>query len=104
MLGAAKSRAKKKGLDYSLDKAWLLARLTPMKCELTGLDLRMLDDEHHGRQAPLAPSIDRIDSAKGYTKDNCRVVCWAINCGMSSFGEETYKMIALAYLKSTGLT
>ncbi len=27
----------------------------------------------------FSPSIDRIDSSKGYTPDNCQFVLWAIN-------------------------
>lgn len=37
---------------------------------------------------PFAPSIDRIDSAGGYTRNNCRVVCVAVNYAMNVWGAE----------------
>lgn len=104
MLTAAKHRAANKGVEFSIDYEWLVERLAPMRCELTGIELKMTDDEYVGKQSPFAPSIDRINSSKGYSKENCRVVCWGINCGMSSYGEEIYMQIAAAYLKRTGLT
>lgn len=37
---------------------------------------------------PLAPSIDRIDSSLGYTRQNCRIVCAAVNYAMNVWGED----------------
>lgn len=37
---------------------------------------------------PLAPSVDRIDSRLGYTLENVRVVCQAINLGALHWGVE----------------
>ena len=34
---------------------------------------------HGHRTAPFKASIDRIDSTRGYTRDNCRLVCWFVN-------------------------
>ena len=47
--------------------------LAPMQCAATGKPLSWDDDR------AWLPSIDRIDSSKGYTTDNVRLVCWAFN-------------------------
>jgi hypothetical protein len=37
------------------------------------------------------PSIDRIDSSKGYTPDNCRVVLWIINQAKNDILEDDFQ-------------
>jgi hypothetical protein len=37
---------------------------------------------------PFIPSIDRIDSTKGYTADNIRIVCCITNMAMMTWGEQ----------------
>ena len=70
-LWVCKSRAKAQGLEFALDIDWLMAQ--PFMCAVTGSKF-VTPARGHG---PLAPSLDRIDSKKGYTKDNVRlVVLW----------------------------
>ena len=45
---------------------------------------------------PFAPSIDRKLSSGGYTEDNVRLVCVAVNFGMGQWGEEVFLTIARA--------
>lgn len=45
---------------------------------------------------PFAPSLDRIDAASGYTRDNVRLVCQAVNFALNAFGEDVFREIALA--------
>ena len=56
------------------------------------------------RQNPFGPSLDRKDSAKGYTMDNARVVAWGLNCALNDFGEDVFSEIAMAYVRAAGLT
>lgn len=58
-------------------------------CAVTGIPF-VYDVPGH----PLMPSLDRIDSSKGYTADNVRLVCWAVNCAASTWGLEAYLAIA----------
>ncbi len=75
----AKHRAKTEGMECDLTKEWVIERLEKIawRCEVTCLPMK-----HHGSlhsfASPLVVSIDRIDSARGYTQDNVQfVVNWA---------------------------
>ncbi len=70
-----RSMAKRKNRTFALTPAWAAARWTG-KCELTGLKF-----ERAGQSGPVprSPSIDRVDSTKGYTPDNCRFILAAVN-------------------------
>lgn len=81
----ARNRAKQKGMDFDLTKEWVKARAD--RCELSGLPFRPEYDGVHGRN-PFAPSVDRIDSSRGYTQDNCRVILYCLNMGLGQWGLE----------------
>lgn len=67
----AKSRAKKRGLDFDLVAEKMAI---PERCPLTEEPLRL-----EGRKEAWNPSLDRIDPAKGYTMDNVWVISWRAN-------------------------
>jgi len=79
----AKNRAKAKRLPFDLTPEWVEERLSRGVCEVSGLPFEL---GSFGRKHPYAPSLDRIDSTKGYTPDNCRVVLWAVNAGLMEWG------------------
>lgn len=68
-LANARQRAKKLNLSYDIDKEWYYKNLTE-KCPV--FDVKFSTGIY-------APSIDRIDSTKGYTKDNCRIISMRAN-------------------------
>lgn len=86
LIRAARQRAKKAGLPMELDLEWAVERM--VRCELSGLPF----NEDPGRH-PRSRSIDRIDSSKGYTKDNSRMICWALNAAFCDWGMEEFKRI-----------
>lgn len=47
------------------------------------------------RIQPFYPSLDRIDSKVGYTKDNVRLVCAAVNLALNDWGEDVLRLIAM---------
>lgn len=52
---------------------------------------------------PFMPSIDRTNSAKGYTAGNCRLVCVAANFAMNEWGQGVLHKLAVAYVKHHNL-
>lgn len=73
--------AKKATVAFDLDRAWFEMRLGAGVCEMSGLSFEF------GRRNWNAPSVDRIDPKGPYTKDNCRLVLWALNAALSDRGE-----------------
>lgn len=63
-LSHAKSRAKKLGLAFDLLPEEIKI---PKECPLLSIPLSFYGGDS-------APSLDRIDNSKGYTKDNCWVI------------------------------
>jgi hypothetical protein len=94
ILWRIRMRAKKKGLVFELTREWLQARLDAGVCELTGLPFTP-----QGLLAPAMPSVDRKDSSRGYTSDNCRLICWALNAAFNNWGEAEARKIWAEYLR-----
>jgi hypothetical protein len=92
LLHGATTRAKKKKLDLDIDQDFLLQLLktSGYKCAVTGLEMNLIST---GRKKtnPYKCSLDRIDSDKGYTKDNVRFVCWAVNQMKAERTDEEFK-------------
>lgn len=87
LLGVARVRARKRGLQFELTREWVEAKLLPGKCELTGIPFDLSRDGLALKfRSPFAPSIDRKDNAKGYTENNCRMVCVVANYAMNEWG------------------
>ena len=92
-----RSRSRRKGFACEMqihDLRSLLIRCNG-RCEVTGLKLHT---SWEGKRHPMAPSIDRIDSSKGYVRGNCRVVCYAVNVAMLHWGEDTFGQIATGWV------
>ena len=71
---SAKKRAKLKNIEFNL-KVEDIPKI-PKFCPVLGIEIVSNDTN-----APLdsSPSLDRIDTNKGYTKDNIRIVCNRVN-------------------------
>jgi hypothetical protein len=65
----ARARARYDKLDFDLDLACITI---PQYCPYMGTAFVMGDKN-------AAASLDRIDSTKGYTKDNVQVICYLAN-------------------------
>jgi len=89
-----KKRAKRKKIKFNLDKEWLKEKETIEKCEATGIKF---DTTMEPYVNPFYPTIDRIDSKKGYTKDNCQIVCNMFNVAKGEFDESVFEKWARAY-------
>jgi hypothetical protein len=65
------------------------------RCAVTGLVLSLEHDAAGGM--PYSPSIDRIDSGIGYTRENVRIVCLSVNYAMNKWGTHVFDKIASEY-------
>ena len=99
LFATTRKNAGKRGIPFAITIEDLAAivRRSGGRCEVSGLPLST--DRYTERKMirrPWAPSIDRIDSAAGYTPENCRLVCCAVNFAMSCWGEDVLYEIAKA--------
>lgn len=88
---AAKHRAKKKNLAFTLEVKDIVI---PKFCPVLGLKLQIGDK---GWTAG-SPSLDRIVGALGYVKDNVRVISWRANQLKRDGTAEEFERLA-AYLR-----
>lgn len=91
----ARKRAKKRGLPFKqLDVGFVLRMLERQeyKCALSGIEFsaKRPRDSH---KRPWMPSLDRIDCARGYTPDNVRIVCVAVNTLLQDWGDSVFHTI-----------
>lgn len=73
MLVAAKSRAGRKGLEFSITMEDVVI---PDKCPILGI---YISTKYKLRRGENSPSLDRIDNTKGYVPGNVRVISWRAN-------------------------
>jgi len=95
LLNASRARAKAKNREHTLTKQDLF-ELYPAdnKCPIFGFTL-----EWNGSGfRETSPSLDRIDSNKGYTKDNVQIISWKAN-RIKGYASVEDLEILLAYLK-----
>lgn len=93
LLTRARNRAKEKGFDFDLDKTWLDEKLKATVCCKTGIPFIYEAD------SPYVPSIDRINSNMGYTKNNCRLVCKIYNFAKNMWTDDDVEIMATGLLK-----
>jgi hypothetical protein len=92
LVSAAFDRAKQKNLPYDLDTEWCRNELTK-GCAMTNIPFGV------DQNVPTAPSIDRVDSSKGYTKDNCRIVLKVMNFWKREYSDDALYQIAKAFVE-----
>lgn len=87
MFKNAKKRAKDKNVSFSLD---LTDIVIPETCPILGIPLI----KEGGKSVDSSPSLDRVISSLGYTKDNVRVISHLANTIKSSGTAEQHRKIA----------
>jgi hypothetical protein len=95
LINASKQRAKNKGRDHNITVADIKA-IYPAdgRCPIFG---NILEFNEAGFR-DSSPSIDRIDSSKGYTIDNIQVISWKANRIKGAASLQDLEML-VAYLK-----
>jgi hypothetical protein len=72
MWHSAKSRARKSGRPFTIQIDDIVI---PAHCPVFGVKM----EQSTSRSYPWAPSLDRIDSSRGYEPGNIRVICYRAN-------------------------
>lgn len=91
-------RARKKADEGFLSREEFASIYTPV-CALTGIPFEFERESAVSRR-PFAASIDRKDSSLGYSVDNCRIVCVAVNLAMNAWGEAVLFRVAANLLRA----
>lgn len=104
LFASAKSGAKARDLSFTLviEDVVTMIENSNWKCSLTGIPFSF-EKENHWRKAPWSPSIDRIDGERGYSKDNCRLICLAANIAINEWGIDVLKTIGTALISGSDL-
>ena len=91
----AQKRARNKKLPCNITRKFIrdLNMKQDGRCALTGISFH--DAKKDEIRRPFIPSIDRIDRTKGYTKDNVRLVCNAVNMALFTWGDDVFNYVAL---------
>lgn len=95
-----RDRAEKNAWGFDIGKEWLYNEITRTgRCAISGIPFTFAGlDDADIRLRPFSPSIDRIDSKGGYTKDNVRIVLAALNIAFGEWGEKIAYAIFAAIL------
>lgn len=76
LIKSAIRRGLKLGCD--IDEEFVLRLMDSERCSVTGITFDY-SKPTKTKKNPFAPSLDRIDSNRGYYKDNVRLVIWQYN-------------------------
>ena len=88
---SAKNGAKKRGIHFSITIDDILI---PDVCPIFGWKLEMKATGSKHKPNDFSPSVDRIDSAKGYVKGNVAIISYRANIIKNSGTIEEHRRIA----------
>lgn len=89
MCSSSKKRAKALNMDHNLDYSFIRS-IAPERCPVFGFELKY----GGGERTDASPALDRIDSSKGYTKDNVQIISFLANLMKSSASIEQQLLFA----------
>lgn len=94
-----RSEAKACGREFGITPGQLVSILVGSegRCMVTGIEFSDWKPAN-ARIPPFRMSVDRVDSTKGYTADNCRVVLLCVNLAMRDWGDAVMVQIAEAMM------
>lgn len=96
---SAQKRAIANGLEFSITKEWVIEQLNIGICAATNIPFDFSKNKSSkSKRNPFAPSIDRIDSSRGYTPDNVEMVCLMYNLAKRAWRNEDLIIMAKAMI------
>ena len=96
LLSKCRTRAKRKNLEMTLDRGWLLNRLHDQRYRCAVSKVRLSSENYEGHKTPWQPSVDRIDPQTGYTPENCQIVAAIVNLAKLDWDENDIVDICFA--------
>lgn len=93
-MSGLKSRSKRDNLEFDLESEFMINLYKQQKgmCYYTGIQMNQ-EYKSEGFQSWGSPSVDRIDSSKGYVKDNVVWCCFGVNSFKQSFSIEDFEKL-----------
>lgn len=81
-------RAKKRGQEFTVTKKELIEIYNNQKgkCAISGLEIPLIK-KFKQKDGPQLASLDRKDSSKGYTKENCQWLHWRVNVAKNNMSD-----------------
>jgi len=100
LVRTARTNAKRKNLDFEINYQLItdLVDKQNSKCALTAFDFQYTNSKEY-RSQPFLPSIDRINSKKGYTLFNTQMVCNMVNKAKNEYIQELFDQMCEARMK-----
>lgn len=91
MLNNARKNSARRGQDCTITEPelWALLESSGRACQVTRVPFDLAP--HANGRSPFAPSLDRIDGRRGYTKGNVRLVVQIANLAMNVWDAETLR-------------
>jgi hypothetical protein len=104
LLKRARDSARVREIEFALTLEHVkhLVAMCNRRCSVSGLELDAIAD---GRYAlnPWAPSLDRVDSTRGYVDGNCRIVCLAVNMALNEWGVDVLHAVVEGVQRVRGI-
>lgn len=80
-------------LEVSIDHEWVEEQFKRQDCRCYWTNMIMDMDNVFMPGYPFSPSLERLDSDKGYTKDNVVLCLSLFNLGRRRWPEDKYKLL-----------
>jgi hypothetical protein len=84
----ARVRSEQRGWKFDLTREWIEERLNKGICAASNLPFIFNRPDGTKTKNPFAPSVDRKDNEKGYTKENCQIVMAWYNMAKADHQED----------------
>lgn len=104
MLNNARRGARLRDLSVALTVSWIAEQMERQnwRCAVSGVPFDLEGNSNDACRRPWRPSLDRVDTRKGYTADNVRIVCTITNYAMGEWGEDALIRLARAIVAKRG--
>jgi lambda repressor-like predicted transcriptional regulator len=91
-MGRIRTGASKRGLSFEVDSDFLFCLFSSQggKCKLSGVDISLPKNYSEFSLGDCTASLDRIDSSKGYTKDNVQWLHKSVNVMKNAMSDQEF--------------